>query len=113
MAGAVVHLRPGPGRVLSKKQLAAQLGRSTRWVELRMREGLPVLPRRTPAEHARFDLDAVHAWIEARADSSPAPLEARVARLEQLVATLAAALNREGTLDGDQEARREMDCEGL
>jgi phage terminase Nu1 subunit (DNA packaging protein) len=91
--------------VLNKKQLAAELCRSTRWIELRMREGLPVLPRRTPSEHARFDLDAVRAWMERRANAAPQPLEARVARLERLVATLAAALNREGDRSGDSQAR--------
>jgi phage terminase Nu1 subunit (DNA packaging protein) len=69
--GTVVRLASRPGRVLNKKQLAAELGRSTRWIELRMREGLPVLPRRTPSEHTRFDLDAVRAWVERRANGAP------------------------------------------
>jgi hypothetical protein len=32
-------------RLLTKKQLASELGLSTRWVELRMREGMPVIVR--------------------------------------------------------------------
>jgi phage terminase Nu1 subunit (DNA packaging protein) len=95
--GVVVRLPSASGRLLSKKQLASELGRSTRWVEMRMREGLPVLPRRTPGEHARFDLDAVRAWLERRSDRATVPIEERVARLEREVARLAAALQREAT----------------
>ena len=95
----LVHFptRHAPGRLLTKKQLAAELGRSTRWVELRMREGLPTAPRANPAEHARFDVAAVRAWLDARANDPAVPLEQRVARLEQTVATLAAALERKAS----------------
>jgi hypothetical protein len=37
--------RPGFEPWLTKKQLAAHYGYSTRWVELRMRDGLPSHPR--------------------------------------------------------------------
>ena len=53
-----------------------------------MREGLPVLPRRSPAEHARFDLEAVRAWLESRSDDRAVSIEQRVARLERQLATL-------------------------
>ncbi len=96
MTGTVIQLPSAPARVLTKKQLAAELGRSMRWIELRMREGLPTLPRRTPAEHARFDLDEVRAWLEMSARRAQPPLEERVARLERQVTTLVAVLNREG-----------------
>jgi phage terminase Nu1 subunit (DNA packaging protein) len=82
--------------LLTKKQLASELGRSTRWVELRMREGLPVLPRRVPGEHARFELAAVSVWLEQRAEQCVEPVEVRVARLEREVARLTKALDREG-----------------
>jgi phage terminase Nu1 subunit (DNA packaging protein) len=62
-----------------------------------MREGLPVLPRRAPGEHARYDLDAVRAWLASRSESGCVPLEQRVARLERQLATLAAALDRRVT----------------
>lgn len=92
----VIHLpvRSVPGRLLTKRQLAAALGRSTRWVELRMREGLPVAPRATPNEHARFDLTAVRAWLDHRKEQPPAPLEQRVSQLERQVSTLVAELER-------------------
>ena len=97
MSGVVVHLPVSRPRLLTKKQLAAELGRSTRWVELRMREGLPVEPRRTPHEHTRFDLDAVRDWLHARAERGSVALEQRVAGLEREVATLAAALEHRET----------------
>ena len=93
-AGVVVRLPTAAGRLLTKRQLAAELGRSTRWMELRMREGLPVLPRCTPGEHARYDLDAVRAWLDSRSDGGCVPLAQRVARLECQLATLAAVLDR-------------------
>jgi phage terminase Nu1 subunit (DNA packaging protein) len=91
----VVRLPTRARPLLTKKQLASELGRSTRWVELRMREGLPVLPRRTPGEHARFDLAAVREWLELRATRRVETVEERVARLELEVARLARALERE------------------
>jgi phage terminase Nu1 subunit (DNA packaging protein) len=87
-------MRTIPGRLLTKKQLAGELGRSTRWVELRMREGMPVTPRATPREHARFDLDAVRAWLDKRTSAPRLPLEQRVERLERELSTLVAELKR-------------------
>jgi hypothetical protein len=39
---AVVPLRPASQALLTKKQLAAALGRSERWIELKQRDGLPI-----------------------------------------------------------------------
>jgi hypothetical protein len=43
MTGRLIRmpLRPGTEPWLSKKQLAAHLGYSTRWVELRVKDGMP------------------------------------------------------------------------
>lgn len=87
-------VRPFPGRLLTKRQLAIELGRSTRWVELRMREGMPVEPRATPHEHARFDLEKVRAWLDSRSSTPRPPLEERVARLEREMGTLVEELKR-------------------
>lgn len=86
----LVHFptRHQPGRLLTKKQLAAELGRSTKWIELRMREGLPVEPRKTAHEHARFDLAKVRAWLDSRSERKPMTLEERVAMLERTVAAM-------------------------
>lgn len=93
--GTLVRLPVRSERLLTKQQLASELGRSTRWVELRMREGLPVLPRRTPSEHARFELGAVRAWLERRAEGAPLSVEERIARLEQEVSRLAKFVGKE------------------
>jgi hypothetical protein len=87
-------VRPFPGRLLTKRQLAAELGRSTRWIELRMREGMPVAPRAGSREHARFDLTAVRAWLESRSATPRLPLEQRVEQLEREMSTLVAELKR-------------------
>jgi phage terminase Nu1 subunit (DNA packaging protein) len=105
LTGVVVRLPSPPGALLTKRQLAFELGRSTRWVELRMREGLPVQSRRSPYEHARFDLEEVRRWLDARSRPVAVRLEERVARLERDVATLTAALNRERGTSGDPQTR--------
>jgi phage terminase Nu1 subunit (DNA packaging protein) len=92
----VLRFPTRPNRLLTKKQLASELGRSTRWVELRMREGMPVMPRQLPGEHARFEFAAVLVWLEQRAQQRVEPVEVRVARLEREVARLTKALEREG-----------------
>ena len=86
----VVHLptRTMPGRLLSKKELARELGRSPRWVELRMREGMPVKDRKTDHQPAEFDLQRVRAWLDAKAQRPKLSLEERVARLEAEIANL-------------------------
>ena len=48
---------------LSKQQIAGHYGRSTRWIELRMREGLP---SRMLWRRRAFRLSTVEAWMEAR-----------------------------------------------
>jgi hypothetical protein len=85
----VVPLRANqPTPALTKKQLAKELNRSPRWIELRMREGLPAEPRQNPSEHARFDLQKVRAWLEQRAETRALTLEERVRQLEAQVASL-------------------------
>lgn len=57
----------GHSPMLTKRQLANHLGRSTRWVELMVRDhGLPAEWDRHHRER-RFDLVAVEAWLEGRA----------------------------------------------
>ena len=87
-------VRRFPGRLLTKRQLAAELGRSTRWIELRMRDGMPVAPRAAPREHTRFDLTAVRAWLESRCATPKLPLEQRVEQLEREMSTVVAELKQ-------------------
>jgi hypothetical protein len=88
-------------RLLTKKQLGVALGRSTRWIELRMREGLPVMPRRSANERARFDAAAVRAWLDQRAATRSMSLEERVATLELRVAHIADAVQSTGRKRGE------------
>jgi predicted DNA-binding transcriptional regulator AlpA len=46
---------------LCKKQIAAHLGYSTRWVELKMREGLP---SKMIGGQRRYRLSEVERWID-------------------------------------------------
>jgi predicted DNA-binding transcriptional regulator AlpA len=48
---------------LSKRQIADYFGRSTRWVELRMREGLP---SKMIGGRRGFRLSEVEAWLDRR-----------------------------------------------
>jgi hypothetical protein len=48
---------------LSKKELSRALGVSTRWIELRMAEGLP---HREIAGGKKFQLTACEAWLRRR-----------------------------------------------
>lgn len=77
-----------PGRLLTKRELARELGRSKRWIELRMREGLPVQSREHPGEHARYDLVAVREWLDRRPAQPVVSLEQVVAELRERVAQL-------------------------
>ena len=45
----------------TKQELAAHLGFSVRWVELRVREGMPA---RRMGQRLRFQVGAVEAWLE-------------------------------------------------
>jgi hypothetical protein len=59
-------LRPGTEPWLSKRQLAVHLGFSVRWVELRVREGMP--HQRWGSNRLRFRASEVEAWLEERSN---------------------------------------------
>lgn len=85
---ARIYRLPSTGAVLlSKKQLAAHLGRSTRWVEIQMRQGLPAEPLTDRYGGRRYDLAKVETWIRSgRADRKrEKTLSQRVEALEALV----------------------------
>ena len=61
--GGAAALIPFPREPwVTKKQLAAHLGYSTRWVELQVRKGMPRAPFAGPM---RFKISAVEAWLAA------------------------------------------------
>lgn len=47
---------------VTKKALARHLGYSTRWIELRQRDGLP--HRRHRNGHCRYRISEVEAWLQ-------------------------------------------------
>lgn len=60
-AGVVIPFPREPW--ITKKQLAEYLGYSVRWVELRVREGMP---RSQWPGAPRFKISAVEAWLAAQ-----------------------------------------------
>jgi phage terminase Nu1 subunit (DNA packaging protein) len=89
MAGELVRF-PSRGRVLlTKKQLAEHLGRSERWVELRVRDGMPVEEATDRYGRRRYDLWLVEKWLE-RGLRRPPRSEDLIAILERNLADLAA-----------------------
>ena len=67
--GATVHRLPPAGtrQLVTKQQLARDLGRSERWIEMRAAEGMPRagLDR---AGRRLFDLGACEKWLAARSE---------------------------------------------
>lgn len=62
MTGRLIRmpLRAGSEPWLSKRQIAAHFGFSTRWVELRVRKGMP---SQLIGGHRRFRISECEAWI--------------------------------------------------
>lgn len=85
--------------VLSKKQLATRLDRSTRWVELRVAEGMPSLPGTDRFGGRRFDVGAVEAWLAAGKER-PSPLMLLEARVSAVEAQLRERSGRDGLSAG-------------
>jgi len=92
----VVPLRRGTSApLLTKQQLARHLGRSTRWVELRVREGMPSEAPTTRFPHRRFNLEECEAWLR---DGRPerGSIADRLAALDAKVASLTAMVEQLG-----------------
>lgn len=92
--GATVHQLPTAGgpQLISKQQLAAHLGRSPRWIEMRVAAGMP---SENLDRYGRrmFNLQAVEAWLRA-GEPVPANTTERLARLEAEVAQLRAEIQQ-------------------
>ncbi len=93
MTGQLVRLPSAGGVLLSKRQLAEHLGRSVRWVELKVADGMPSVAPSARFPHRRFRLAEVEAWL-ADADARPVSMVERVAVLERAVAELRAMIER-------------------
>lgn len=88
MSGELVQLpRRGP-MLLTKKQLAAHLGHSERWVELQTRDhALPVLEQLDSRGRRLYDLDAVEVWRTVPKAKTPRTVD-RLSALEAEMASL-------------------------
>lgn len=92
MSAAVIRLRDARGMLLTKKQLAAQLGRSERWIELRQRDGLPVADTDRYGRR-RYRLTDVTAWMHDQTGRRPRSTADRLASLESQVRELTATVH--------------------
>jgi phage terminase Nu1 subunit (DNA packaging protein) len=90
MRARVYRLPVAQPTLLTKKQLAAHLGRSTRWIELQVHRGLPVEAATDRFGARRYDLAKVEAWLRAGEPLArrQGSLAERVAALELLVGEL-------------------------
>lgn len=93
MSATVVKLRRAGPDLLTKKQLAAELGRSERWIELRQREGLPVADTDRYGRR-KYSLKAVEAWLHEK-PQTPRSTADRLAALEAEMAELRAMIKGE------------------
>jgi hypothetical protein len=80
--------------LVTKRQLAQYLGRSTRWAEMRVREGMRSEPPTTRYPQRRFRLSDVEAWLAGGKPKPPPRQAQRLAELEERVAQLAASVER-------------------
>lgn len=90
----VAQLSLAAEQLVTQRQLARHLSRSTRWVELRVREGMPSEPPTTRYPQRRFRMSEVEAWLAAGKAKPPAPQTRRLTELEVRVAELAATVER-------------------
>ena len=84
MSARLYKLPASGSGLLTKKQLALYLGRSTRWVEMRVRDGMPVERSTGRFGERRYDVARVEAWLRTRPCKVPTvSLADRVAALER------------------------------
>jgi hypothetical protein len=90
MSARIYQLPAARTTLLTKKQLAAHLGRSTRWIELQVHRGLPVESSTDRFGARRYDLAKVEAWLRAGEPVArrEGGLAERVAALELVVGEL-------------------------
>jgi excisionase family DNA binding protein len=95
-------MAPPEQELLSRRTLANRLRRSGKWVDDRVREGMPFEPPNGDYPHRRFRLPEVNLWLEQHAASQRAPDgdDPERADVAQLASALADATS--AALDGDQ-----------
>lgn len=91
----VAQLRPsGPGALLTKKELAAALCRSERWIELKQRDGLPIA-KTDRFGRRQYRLADVERWLH-DAPAKPRSAAERLDELEREVAQLRRMIEERG-----------------
>ena len=88
MSAQIISLSSRGPVLLTKKQLAAHLRRSERWIELRVHDGMPVEQGADRYGRRRYDVRLVEQWLRDRPASSSKQQD-RLGQLEQAVADLA------------------------
>ena len=88
MSAQIISLPARGPILLTKKQLAAHLCRSERWIELKVRDGMPVEQNTDRHGRRRYDLQQVESWLKAGSANSPTR-EDRIEQLERKIAELA------------------------
>jgi phage terminase Nu1 subunit (DNA packaging protein) len=76
----VVQLRPDSELVVTKKQLAALLGRSVRWIEQKQAEGMPVRDLTDRMGRRTYVVGDVEKWLS---EGKPRPPRDRVSELRR------------------------------
>jgi phage terminase Nu1 subunit (DNA packaging protein) len=91
----VIPLNRATGLV-TKAEVARYLGRSTRWVELRVNEGMPSIAPTGRFRNRRFRIAEVEAWLaDGRAVAKPPSLGQQVRELAARVGYLEATIGIE------------------
>ena len=88
MSAEVISLPARGPILLTKKQLAAHLCRSERWIELKVRDGMPVEQDTDRHGRRRYDLQQVERWLR-QGPASSATREDRLDQLERRITALA------------------------
>ncbi|MHB1950222.1 MAG: hypothetical protein ACYCQK_01955 [Acidiferrobacteraceae bacterium] len=90
MSATLVRLHDAQRGLLTKRELAAEIGRSERWIELRQRDGLPV---RSTDRHGRrlYSLRDVQVWMHDES-ARPRSMADRLSALEREVRELRATV---------------------
>lgn len=92
MSAQIISLPSRGPILLTKKQLAAHLRRSERWIELKVRDGMPVEQQVDRLGRRRYDLQEVEQWLKRGLAKAPQRQD-RIGQLELRIAELAAQVD--------------------
>lgn len=87
MNGQLVRLQPATEPWVTKQQLADHLGRSIRWVDLRVRDGMPSRQDKRGGRRF-FQISKVEEWLKEYQERKQLTLEERISALESSMSLL-------------------------